>query len=364
MSAPSQSQLLKLRLEEAREIGKFYGDWQIEMHGESTSEGKDEGFASHLSADTNLSYRLAPWLSFRGSPYVDLYSARLQQRYEDEDYESRVGLHDSFVQIMPDPHFELRLGALGQGVLETPLMIGRNRNFPGAMEIGHLNINDKVEIDGILQQSIPTSHSLNIERDQREQLPTFQTQSLHLRAKPNDETELFAWAGHFRWKNLPAKVAAISQTLGNRPTGDDPASAKFGYGFDGYFGGLSACYCVHNSFGVAAGIERFANNLAPTERRNGQGLWLGPKYEEKFWSLKMTYTKFFVESDATPAYYNPARYGHNNRDGDSLEFKLNLKKYKFSIVGEYTSAAIILQDFNQQHLTTMFLGVETDYASF
>ena len=68
------------------------------------------------------------------------------------------------------------------------------------------------------------------------------------------------------------------------------------------------------------------------------------------WLLKLTYSYFFNESDTTPGYYNPARYGNNNRIGQSFEARFAFKKYQFAIVGQYVDAGTINFDLNQQRL--------------
>ena len=91
---------------------------------------------------------------------------------------------------------------------------------------------------------------------------------------------------------------------------------------------------------------------------------VSPLWRSKFWDLRVTGGLFFNERDSTPGYYTPSRFGNTNRVGQTAEIKLHLKKYKFSIVGQYINAGVINEDPYQQRLTSMLLGLETDYEVF
>ena len=332
---------------------------------EGSDEGKDESFASHFGARAQFDLNLSPYFAIRATPAGDFYTARLQEKNKSDDYASKVSVDDSYLQFMPVDWVEVRAGALSQRFLDEPLLVSRGLAFPGGMEMFHFDLPSNVKLDLVAQQVIPTSRSLNAERQEREPIPVFQTQSAHLRYQPFEEWNFTLWGGHYSWVNMPSKVAFDSQIIGNQPSAaEDPASAHFQYGFDGYFGGFRGCYCVNDNFSLEIGYTQFANLEAPAVRRNGQMVELSPSYDQKFWNLKLTGSYFFVESDATPALYTQARYGNNNRVGTSVEARLLLKKYGFSILGQYVDANTINYDPNQQRLMTMLFGVETNYAPF
>lgn len=342
---------------------KFVGTWQAEMGLEGSDQGKDEGFASHFGARTQMDFNLAPMFSIRATPAADFYSARLQQRNESDDYQSGISVDDSYLQFMPGEWGELRAGALSQRFLDQPLLVSRGRAFPGVMLALHGDWN-RSKIDVIAQTVVPTSRSLNTERTDREPIPEFQTQSVHFAMPEGDTWNFSAWGGHYSWSGLPSKVAFASQIVGNQPSTPQPATAFFQYGFDGAFGGLRGCYCVSGGWSGEMALTSFKNFKAPTERSLAEMIELSPSLDRKFWNLKFTLAYFFNESDTTPAYYNPARYGNNNRVGESFEARFNFKRYQFSLVAQYVNAGTINSNLNQQRLTSMLLGVETEYVSF
>lgn len=364
-SAPLPRQSSTLRIEpKATETRRFKGSWQGDIGVEGADHGKDQGFASYFGARVQFDYRLSPMLNVRATPGAVFYTSRLQQRIETDDYKSTVYVDDSFLQFTPIKEFELRAGALSQRFLDMPLLVSRGRAFPGLMQLGHFDFGSDVHLDIVAQQVVPTSRSLNTERNTREALPMFQTQSAHLNVKPVPDVTLGFWGGHYQWTNLPNKVAADSQLLGNTRTGELWAATKFAYGFDGYFGGARGCFCPPVGLGGEVSLMRFTNTSAPAGRRNGQMFEVSPMWRARDWDLRLTGALFFNERDTTPATYNPARYGNNNRNGYSAEVKLHLKSYGFSVVGQYVDAGTINRDPNQQRLTSMLLGVETDYEAF
>lgn len=363
-SAPLAVEKSTLRVGSPDDFQKrIQGAWQSEMGFEGSDQGKDEGFAAHFGLRLQGDLKLSPMFAMRAIPAVDFYSSRLQRRNESDDYQSTLSFDDFYLQFMPEPWFEIRGGALSQRFLDMPLMVSRSRAFPGGMAAVHLDFAKTFKADVVAQEVIPTSRSLNSERASREPIPEFQTYSLHLNYVPDPDWTFGGWGGHYAWKNLPSKVAYASQLIGNLASTGDPASARFQYGFNGVFGGLRGCYCA-KPYQMEIGLTAFKNLDAPDFRSYAQMIEASPSIDRKFWNFRFTYAYFFNASDSTPAYYNPARYGNNNRVGQSFESKFEFKRYQFAIVGQYVDAGTINFDANQQRLTSMLLGVETDYVAF
>jgi hypothetical protein len=361
---PTNKSTLRVKESDPDTTPRFHGEWEGETGGEGMDQGKDQGFAAHFGGRIKIDYRLSNMFHFQGTPYASFYSGRLQQRIENDDYESRLGLDDGYLQFTPTKWFELRAGALSQRFLDMPLLVSRGRAFPGVMEMGHIDFDHTTHLDLVAQQTVPTSRSLNTDRDEREKLPTFHTESAHLKFTPLEDFNFTAWGGHYQWTGLPEKVAFYSQLLGNTASGEQASNAHFLYGFNGVFGGLRGCWCRSAGPGLEMSLSRFVNLDAPDGRKNGQLFEVSPMWRTKFWDLKVTGGLFFNERDTTPGYYNPSRFGNNNRVGESLEVKLHLRQYKFSIIGQFIDANTINDDPYQQHLTSMLFGLETDYEAF
>ncbi len=347
---------------------KWSGEWQFEIAGEQLNHGKDEGTAAAFFLKTNFEYRFAPWLKAIAKPRLDFYSSRLQERYESDDYKSRIRLTEFVLSVNPIEQVELHAGAPSLEYLNSPMLISKRRTWPGVKAIvGQELSNHDHSVKGqfVVQHSIPTSYSLNVDRQDKEQLPTFDTQSIHLSGKHLDLVEWKAYGGHFNYSNLPSKVAYESRFGGNSVIGDEPASARFVSGYDGFFGGFEICGCA-SALWVQPVFEfqRITNQRAGAGLGNGEMWGVGPRMIFGDTVLDLRYRRFFIEKDATVAAYMTSFIGNTNRMGDDVEFKLNFRDKKFAIVGEWANAVPIRDNLIQQTVTSIYLGVETHYAPF
>jgi hypothetical protein len=196
-------------------------------------------------------------------------------------------------------------------------------------------------------------------------LPSFQTQSLHARGTHQGGYEWSALLGHYTWAGLPDKVAFQSAVVGNTvPGGEVAPGSKLAYGFDGYFYGLKGCVCGDRRVGLAAGFQRLHNASAPGDSADGQSWSLGPRFVFGQRELELTYTNYFIESDATVAVYSPSSAGYTNRIGDALDMALHFKDQGFTVKGRWVNARTLANKDSQQTMTEFYLGVETDYAPF
>jgi hypothetical protein len=358
---------LTLRIGSPESLTKHYqGWWQVQTEMETRDENMDQEVGSVIKANVNFNIKLSPMFAIRLAPSGVFRSRRLQQRIENDDNDSNLNAGDSFFQFVPIHFFELRVGSLAQAFLSNNELVSEGKAFPGLMEMGHIDFDRETHLDIVAEQVVPTSSSLNTDRESREPLPIFQTQMLNFRFEPKDGLGFKANAGHYSWNQLPSKVAYESQLLGNEPgsTGCDlEACSKFNYNFDGFFGGGMLNWSGPG-WGINGAFTRVLNTAAPTGRRNAQDIRLEPYLDKKFYRTSLAADYFFSESDVTPALYTSGRFGNTNREGYAITAKVRFKKYGFSLYGQYVAADPLLEASNQFHLTTAILGVETDYASF
>ncbi|NJL24153.1 MAG: hypothetical protein HC902_02545 [Calothrix sp. SM1_5_4] len=342
------------------------GQWNFEIGGTSFSEDKDAGAAAYFFFRTEFEYRFASWLGARVRPRLNLYSSRVQERYDNDEFSSRVALSEAFLSVRPWTFFELRGGAINQGFLNSPMLISSSRAFPGFQQILVFEQRDDLAIELVTQQVVPTSYTLNSERTQKESLPSFQTQSLHMGGKFLKSMEWTAFGGHYAWSNLPDKVAYQSEILGNTPNGGEAIpGTKMLYGFDGFFWGSEFAFCADWAPVQFVGeYQGMRNNRAPGNSADGQVWGLGPRFELWDTEFDLRYRRYFTESDATVALYNRGMYGNTNREGDNIEFKVNFRDQKFSVVGEWVNAVALFNNGTQKTMTSYYLGVETHYAPF
>ena len=343
---------------------RYQGWWQVQTSLLTRDEGTDQAFASVVTAQTNFDVKLAPMLAMRLSPGATFFSSQFQQRIDNDDYESQFYIGDSFLQIVPVSFLEFRVGSLSQQFIGNNQLVAENRAFPGLMEIGHVDFDSETHLDITAEQVVPTSRSLDVDREGKEPMPFFHTQSASFRFEPQEGFGGKLNAGHFTWLSLPSKVAYDSELLGNQPTCQSEACSFFNYSFEGFFAGGAVTWSKSQLFGITAGINHVSNTDAPYGRGNAEDWRLEPFIDRKFYRAALAIDYFFSETDVTPARYTSARFGNNNREGMAFTAKIHFKKYDFSVYGQYVSANPIVSDSNQFHLTSAILGVETDYASF
>lgn len=364
----SSSSLKASEQEEMPAGRKWSGEWNFYVGGDSFSEGKDEGAAATFMVRSKFAYRFTQWMKFEAKPRMDLYGGRVQERFETDDYKSKIGVSEFSVSVKPVQDIEARAGAIGQEFLHSPLLISGRRAFPGFKEIvGHefASGSSTLKMEFAAQQVVPTSYSLNSERADKESLPTFNTQSLHFSGKNFDLIEWKLFGGHYNWSNLPDKVAWESGIVGNSVTGDVAPGARFRSGFDGLFGGAEICTCVSQSWLQVVGeFQRVHNDRALAGLGNAQMWGIGPRFVFGERTFEIRYRRYFAEKDATVAIYSRSFLGNTNRMGDNVEFKLDFRDLKFAVVGEWVNAQPIRDNDLQLTMTAFYLGVETHYAPF
>jgi hypothetical protein len=217
----------------------------------------------------------------------------------------------------------------------------------------------------IAEQTVPTSYSLNTERKDKELLPTFNTQSVHLSGKFLTAYEWKAFAGHFNWSNMPSTVAVQSQRLGNSTNDSIGPGMAFKSRFDGYFAGGELCTCnQQGTLGFVLEYQRVLNTVAVRGFGNAQTFGLGPHFVFGERVLDVRYRRFFSERDSTVSYYMTSFLGNTNRVGDEVEAKFDFRDYGFALVGKWANALTIRDSKFQETITSFELGVETHYAPF
>ncbi|HMN69105.1 MAG TPA: hypothetical protein PKC28_11245, partial [Bdellovibrionales bacterium] len=161
---------LELNEEPGRER-LWKGEWKFEIGGHKFEEGKDQGAAALLYFTGKFEYSFAWWLKARVTPRVDLFTSRVQERYDNDTYSNRLRLIEGVISIQPFQEVELNAGAINQRHLDSPMLVSGQRSFPGLQQVYQRQFSAfGVELNA--QQVVPTSTSLNTEREDEEALPS------------------------------------------------------------------------------------------------------------------------------------------------------------------------------------------------
>ncbi len=343
---------------------KITSAWRFTMGGASLSEGKDEAGAAFLWADAQFDYRLLSNLNVFVNPRISGASSRTQERFDDDTFGSDFAFYDFYIGYQPLKFLELRAGGFAQGLHRTSMLVSSLRTFPGAQEIIKADLGAGIMSRLTFQQVIPTSHSLNAERAEKEQLPTFMTQTLTLGGSHFGWLNWHVTGGHFDWGNMPDKVVWDSRLRGNEGSGEIVPGSRFRYGHEGYYGSSEFCICTGQLLGGVVEFQRIRNMQAADNSADAQLIGFGPRFTFGDRVLDLRYRQYFIESDATVAKYNKSRFGNTNREGYNIEANLEFKDLGFSLFLEMYRATTIVKDPNQFDIAIYYLGVETDYAPF
>ena len=342
---------------------RWKAHWKGALGGASYAEGKDEGASAFLHFDTRFEYPLLRWLEVLAEPSVDLYSSRLQERYDNGEYSNKIRPNNFYISAKPNSYLEVRAGALSQSVLKNPILISKRRAFPGFQERATLPVGN-FQLQAIAQQLVPTSYTLNTEREGKEALPSFQTQTLEFSGElPAGDFSLMA--GHYAYAHLPDKVAAEASIIGNSANGAEAVpGSRFPFGFDGYYGGATACVCNLGPIGFELGYLAEQNRSAPNQFGRGQTWEAGPRWRLGERLIELKYTNHFIESDATVANYLPRWQSGTNRVGDGLEFRYTLEDHHWIFKANWINNRTIVENDHQFTFNSYWLSVETAYAPF
>ncbi len=301
-------------------------------------EGVEEEQLVQLSLSPRVSAQLAPWLDIKAQASVNLNSGRVQSRFADNSTNS-LSLDKLEFTLNPWGPFYFKAGAIDQSFLGTELLINA-RAFPGAIA-GVSHQWKKINFNVSAQQAIPTSVSLESDRREDEDEASFNTAGLKTQWTPLSGLKLTANLNYFQFKDLPSVVARDSQLWGNQVNGEFNGENIFLYDFEGLAQVYSISYQALPWVRPYAELQIVENNKAPSQSNRGQWIGAGAQFNFKGLDLTPFAAHFYSEANSSPAVYNSAIMGHNNREGMLYKLKADFKKYGFFVEGQYVQADLI-----------------------
>ncbi len=328
----------------------------------SFDERQDKSQLVQLYLEPKLQLHLSDDFKFRARGSLSLSTARVQARFDDPSFNT-MNLNELVISYEPSPWFNLELGALDQGQLNSIMLVDEDRAFPGAMlKSGWQGENTEVLFRA--QYSIPNSVSLEMDRTGEESLPTFATQGVDVSWKPLDWAKLSATVHHFTYRNLPSVVAFQSGRLGNEVIGDTTSESYFAYAFDGFAQNLQLDLDLHDKIKNRIQIQVIDNLEAPSDRSRSQwtGLAFDLFFKDMIVSPELAY--FYAESDSVPALYSAVKLGRNNREGMFYSLKVHFQKLGLSVKASYVNANLIEPDPIQNKLNAFEFLVELPSVKF
>lgn len=343
-------------------FSRFHGRWNIEAGGETFSEGVDQGTLVGFVFRSRVQYKLTDQVDLYVDAKLQILTRQIQARFADSR-QTGIFPYEVVARYRPSDKVELKAGALNMGFLDLPLLVSKERSFPGVFQkIGWGE--SKKYLRAVAQQSIPTSSSFESMRSEKEKTPLFTTESLQAGVSLGEEITASGQLTHFRYSDLPSVVAFESGRMGNTTTGEFPANSRFLFGFSGWVIGGELCLCRNPGSGFRIGGYQLENQEVESAFGRAQEIVLRGDFEISDVVLSPYLLRFFSETDAVPAFFNSGSRGHNNRKGEGLGIEIFFRPYNFRLVGEYMSSDVINPNSLQQRLNSIQVRLETLNVEF
>lgn len=325
----------------------------------------DEAYAQSrsvgLGADLNVDHRLSDNLTARLSVGLNLDTGSSQNTFTDEYKPVQgVALLDAYLNWSPIQDLDLRGGAINQGWLDSPLLVG-NKAFPAAMAAWKAKIN-QFYVQLAAEGAIPTSDTTNSVPRGNDPLPSANFERVSVGMELTKTTGFEAHVGHFAFSNLPSGVALESRYRGNSVTGVGDQGSSFIYDFSGIETGANAKTELSSRLSAKVDASWLTNLRAPLNQSRGMLLQLETAYlATPNMTLAPSLELFRSESDSSPAYYNTSALAHNNRQGLGAGLRLGLAKEQLDVQGSWVNARVIQTNPFQSDFNGVVLSLRKSY---
>jgi hypothetical protein len=336
--------------------------WRASLGGESRSNLTDDESVVRARLTTQFDLQLTPTLDAFADISLVTSQGRQQAQFGNTSYENGFNIDQAYVQYQPMRSVDLLAGAISTGLQESPLLLGNNP-FPSLVERLSLTFGAGVYTLEALQ-AIPTSSSVNSERQEKEKQPTLSIQRAKAKWQGPWGVELQGSVSQFSYRNLPAKVAYNSMYKGNSIVGSHSADSQFAFKFKGYTVG-SELLLTSMPLGIwRLGWQRVENIEAPVGYSRGERIYSSLDIPWRTNILSPSIEIYFNESDSSVAAYNSARYGNSNNRGYLLGFDYLVGGYNYRIKTLYRRSEPIEADGINSPEDSISINLETSYAPF
>lgn len=332
------------------------------MRGASYNEGPDDAQFVQLVFNPTITFNFNKYFKLHADTSVNLVSARQQTRFDSPSLNS-INLNEALFSLTSTEQIRLSLGAINQKHLDAPMLAQSDLAFIGLIG-SYKKVFKNLTLTAKAQYTVPNSTSLESDRTGEEELPTFQTQGLEALWTPLKWVKLEANVNYFSYSNLPSIIAYNSGRFGNEVVGATPSESFFAHDFRGFSQSYTLGLDLQKPVKPFLKLQSVDNLDAPRERERSQILSLGLDWHFKSFSVTPMLSSFYTESDAAPSAYTDARFGRNNRDGQSYGLKFHLKKLGLSIQTTYVNADLIEPDPVQNDVEYFEVYVEVANVKF
>lgn len=343
---------------------KISGVWNLKFGGRNFQEAEDEATHLNMGLHVDGKYQLSQQLHLQADVGLKLASGREQTRFAPAGEDSsRISFDQFYLNFAANDFVDFRVGAMSQKFIGVSGLVDASMSFPGFMEEFRWK-SSHWSSALTLQQVIPASKSLDVDRREKEELPRFFSETFAVAYQSPKWWTTKVALTHFQFKDLPSVVASKSGNLGNTVIGRLSADSSFAFDFSGIASAIDFCLCGYESIKYKLNYQYLENFEADAGFNKGQSLTFGMSIIGGGMNIQPGYTVFYNESDTSPAYYNSSGRGHNNRVGQETALNVEFPEANFRVLARYTIADVINVDPTQEELTTTYVGLETLDVSF
>ena len=338
---------------------KFSGSWRMKLGAEKLNDEISQGTVTNLSGSMKLDYQLIETLRFYGEPKISSSQGQAQSLYGEFEPNNSFSVDEALINFAPHEFVDFNAGILSH---QPEKRIGNsylmaNAPFPGIEISIHVLNFEKVKLDLLLEESIPTSYSLDSGVQEREATPRFHAQSIKLDlGHEKDYLRSKTFLTKYQFDNLPSIVAQKSLTKGNTVTD----GYHFDYKFSGYSLSTEVDFDLNSSLTVLGVGSYLVNDEAPKGLGTGYS-WGGgfDYYIAKDLIFTSKIEKFYNEPDIAPAYYSTYQLGLNNRQGYIYEVGLEFSNLNLKLKAGYMDSDLVYKSGLMAKRTSYSIKLET-----
>lgn len=336
---------------------------KFDLYGRGITDDNERTRVAGVDAKGGFSYRYDEFLVANVDALAVGETGSTHSLFDQNQARNGIFLDQATAEIKPLGFLALEAGAINQRFLNNPLLMD-DSPFPALREKIWILQNKVWQLGLQAEQAIPTSVSMSTMTSEKEPLPLFQTQSITAEYQGEDFRAAFS-GGHFQFRDLPAQVALGSVNFGNSVDATVPQNARYKYRYEGWEGGAFAENRLNDWIVPRIGGNYLVNTAAPGPGNNGYLAFLQTELQvSRSWNLIPRYEWFVNERNSSPAYYNAAAYGHNNRQGYLAEIRVGNLSRGIAFKGQYVDSRILEKDPLQVNSKFFFIGMELSRVSF
>jgi hypothetical protein len=325
-------------------------------------EGADNGLTTSLGVNGNLKYKILNSVFANASVDAKTTAGRVQD-YAGKSEGSKFSIREASLKFEPLVNaLSFSVGAINQESLKAPLLVS-DRAFIGLKQDGVI-ATQLGQIQLQAQQLVPTSETLNSDRNVEEPMPFFFSQTVGLRSPQEQSLSAGLMFSLFQFQELPSVVSSESSLLGNTVYGGAGPSSRFAETFEGYHLGIDAQMRLIDFASIKLWGNWLQNQAAVSESSHGQLVGASLQLVFPEFSIEPKLEVFFKESDAVPASYSSATYGHNNRQGYRASVDLGFPSAGMLASVSYVRADPILISPVQDQLENIEIRIQFNDIKF